>query len=101
MQNKITLLEIKKYLKKKGFVIFKQVKKKNIEKNSLNTLSKTFISCLIIISAFTIFPIVTDFFEKGALASKNFENNSKNNFNKTLNNKNSKLDEDLNIHLFI
>ena len=96
MQNKITLLEIKKYLKKKGFVIFKQVKKKNIEKNSFNSLSRTFISCLIIISAFIILPVVTDFFEKGVLASKNFENNSKNNFNKTLNNKNSKLDEDLN-----
>ena len=75
MQNKITLLEIKKSLKKKGFVIFKQVKKKNIEKNSFNSLSRTFISCLIIISAFIILPVVTDFFEKGVLASKNFENN--------------------------
>ena len=51
---------------------------------------------MIIISAFIIFPVVTDFFEKGALVSKNFENNSKNNFNKTLNDKNFKLDEDLN-----
>ena len=96
MQNKITLLEIKKYLKKKGFIIFKQAKKNDIEQNSINTLSRTFISCLIIISAFTIFPLVTDFIEKGVLVSKNFENNSKNNFNKTLNGKNSKLDEDLN-----
>ena len=96
MQNKITLLEIKKYLKKKRFIIFKQVKNNNIEENSFNTLSRTFISCLIIISAFIIFPVVTDFFEKGALVSKNFENNSKNNFNKTLNDKNFKLDEDLN-----
>ena len=82
MQNKITLLEIKKYLKKKGFIRFKQVKKNNIEKNNFNTLSRTFISCLIIISAFIISPVVTDFIEKGVLVSKNFENNSKNNLTK-------------------
>ena len=51
---------------------------------------------MIIISAFAFLPVITEFAEKGVLVSKNFENNSKNNFDKTLNNKNLKLDDALN-----
>ena len=40
-------------------------------------------------------PIVTEFSGKNALVSKNFENNSKNNFNKTLNKKKLKVDSNL------
>ena len=47
MQKKISILEIKTYLNKKGFI----VKKKEIrtKKNEIDNLSKTFLSRLIII----------------------------------------------------
>ena len=58
--------------------------------------SKTFLSSLIIISIFFITPIFIDYDKKKELYSKDFENNSKNNFNKTLAGKESKVDTDLN-----
>ena len=96
MKNKISISKIKKYLKKKDFIIFKKENINNIKKENFYVLSKTFISSLIIISVFTILPVFTEFVEKGALVSKNFENNSKNNFNKKLNDKNLELDDGVN-----
>ena len=96
MKKIITILEIKKYLKKKKFIIFKQEKKKNLERKSFHVLSRTLLSSLIIISTFIVIPIVLEFAEQKILVSKDFENNSKNNFNKTLNDKNLQLDNGLN-----
>ena len=95
MKNKISSLEIKKYLKKKGFIIFKQNKNISLEKESFRTISRTFLSSLIIILAFIVTPMFLNFATNNTLASKNFENNSKNNFNKTLKDKKLNLDDNL------
>tara|TARA_B110001454_G_C12714896_1_gene432237 strand:- start:1114 stop:2244 length:1131 start_codon:yes stop_codon:yes gene_type:complete len=98
-KNKITFNEIKKYLKEKGFILSKKKNNSNEVKN-LNVLSRTLLSSLIIISIFFVMPIVIKFTNERTLLSKEFKNNSKNNFKKTLDNKNlkklSKLDDDLN-----
>ena len=78
MKNKeFSLLEIKRFLKSKGLIIRKNIyKKKTI---TLNTLSKTFLSSLIIISFFFVLPLAIDLTNKKILFSKNYENNLKNN----------------------
>jgi len=96
MNRKISLLEIKKYFRNKSFILFKQKKKDRLEKESLSVLGRTFLSSLIIISTFVFIPIIIEFTEKDTFVSKNFQNNSKNNFNKKLNNKILNLDDDLN-----
>ena len=92
---KINFSDIRKYLKKKGFVIQKN-NKKIFKDNNIDVLLKTFLSSLIIISVFFISPIFTKFVKERSVYSKDFENNSKNNFKKTLNgkspNKVSKVD---------
>ena len=98
ISKKIKFSDISKYLKKKGFVIKKDVKAKNLGKD-FNSLSKTLLSSLIIISIFFITPIFKKFFEEKSLYSKDFENNSKNKLEKVLDNVNvnklSKVDEGL------
>jgi Bax protein len=94
MRNKqFSLLEIKRFLKKKGLIIRKNInKKKSI---TLDTLSKTFLSSLIIISFFFVLPLAIDLTNKKILFSKNYENTSKNNLNKLLENQDPKLDDGL------
>ncbi|MDC0436230.1 glucosaminidase domain-containing protein [Candidatus Pelagibacter sp.] len=98
-KNKITFNEIKKYIKEKGFILSKK-KNNYLKDNNLNVLSRTFLSSLIIISFFFVMPTIIQFINEKALISKEFKNNSKNNFKKTLDNENitkqSKLDDGLN-----
>ena len=98
ISKKIKFSDINKYLKKKGFVIEKDVKTKKLGKN-FNSLSKTLLSSLIIISIFSVTPIFKKFLEEKSLYSKDFENNSKNKFEKVLDNVNAnklpKVDEGL------
>ena len=98
ISKKIKFSDISKYLKKKGFVIEKDVKTKKLGKN-FNSLSKTLLSSLIIISIFSVTPIFKKFLEEKSLYSKDFENNSKNKFEKVLDNVNAnklpKVDEGL------
>ena len=98
ISKKIKFSDINKYLKKKGFVIEKDVKTKKLGKN-FNSLSKTLLSSLIIISIFSVTPIFKKFLEEKSLYSKDFENNSKNKLEKVLDNVNvnklSKVDEGL------
>ena len=98
ISKKIKFSDISKYLKKKGFVIKKDVKAKNLGKD-FNSLSKTLLSSLIIISIFSVTPIFKKFLEEKSLYSKDFENNSKNKLEKVLDNVNvnklSKVDEGL------
>ena len=68
-RNKISIFEIQKYLKKKGF----NANKKNIDSNSINILSRTFLSSLIIISIFFISPIILEFKKSSLLFSNDFE----------------------------
>jgi Bax protein len=102
-KKKISFREIKKYLRKNDFILLKKnfiLLKKNRE-NSKNTsfeiLSRTLLSSLIIVSIFFILPLFVDFTNKRSLLSKEFENKSKNNLKKVLDNGNlsqlSKVDE--------
>ena len=95
--NKYSLLEVKKFLNKKGFVLSKKIKAIDRQrKNGLGTISRTFLSRLIIISIFTITPLIVDLTSKSAIFSKDFENNSKNNLQRLLENPDLKLDSNLN-----
>ena len=93
-KNRYSIFEIKKFLKNSGFEISKK-KNNQEEKNSFGALSRTFLSSLIIISIFFITPLVIDLSKKNIIFSKNFENNSKNNMKKLLDNGGSKLDDGL------
>ena len=95
-RNKISIFEIQKYLKKKGF----NANKKNIDSNSINILSRTFLSSLIIISIFFISPIILEFKKSSLLFSNDFENKSKNDLVKLLEKKDNKSDE-LRNHKFL
>ena len=95
MEKKISISEIKKYLDKKGFIIKRQ-KKIKTEERGLDNLSRTFLSSLIIISFFFITPLAINLTKEKMILSKDYENNSKNNLKKLLENKETKLDEKLN-----
>ena len=100
-KNRYSILEIKKFLKKKKLAISKKNKINHKEQSSLGNLSRTFLSSLIIISFFFITPLIIDFTKESMIFSKDFENNSKNNMKKLLENQNSKLDDGLNqMYLF-
>ena len=89
-----SISEIKKYLKKKGLKISK--KKIDKKKIDLNPFSRTFLSSLIIISIFYTLPLVINLTDKKNILSNDYENNSKDNLNRLMANKNLKLDEALN-----
>ena len=104
MNKNYSLIEIKKFLQKKGLIITKQYNKKKAHyKNSnIETLTRTFISSLVIISFFVALPIFSNFLDESKNITKEFKNNSKSNFEKTLDNKKiTKIDDELNEkHLF-
>ena len=77
-----SILDIKKYLKIRGFTISK-TKTKTIE---LESLPKTFLSSLIIISIFFITPLAINLSKEKMNLSKDYENTSKNNLKKLLDN---------------
>ena len=82
-KNKISIDEIEKYFQKKKFSISKK-KKNDIKERDLGPVSRTFLSSLVIISIFFITPAILEFAKERKNLSKHFENNSANNFNKTL-----------------
>jgi len=92
----------KKIIIRKKLTMFsgttKYLKKKKIEKkeSGLGNLSRTFLSSLIIISIFFIAPLAINLTKEKMIFSKDFENNSKNNLKKLLENEKIKLDEKLN-----
>ena len=94
MKSKITILEIKRYLKKKGFVITKKIISNNKGKDFGNFV-RTFLASIIIILLFFVSPIVIDLSKQNILFSKDFENNSKNNLKKVLDKQEDKLDDAL------
>jgi len=75
---------------------FKKKDKLKIEKSGLVNLSRTFLSSLIIVSIFFIAPLAINLTKEKMILSKDYENNSKNNLKKLLENKTIKLDEKLN-----
>jgi Bax protein len=92
---KISIFEIKKYLNKKGFIVKKKSNPQKQE-SGIDTLSRTFLSSLIIISIFFIAPLAINLTKEKMIFSKDYENNSKNNLKKLLENKITKLDDELN-----
>ena len=74
--------DIKKFLKTKGFIISKKIKDK--ETIGLESLPKTFLSSLIIISIFFITPLTINLSKEKMNLSKDYENTSKNNLKKLL-----------------
>ena len=103
IKNNFSLSEIKKYLKHKGLTIIKNNKTKKIFKENKNfgSIPRILLCSTIIISFFIIVPSIIDFKNERIILSKEFENNSKDNFKKTLEGKNTnqakKVDEELNI----
>jgi Bax protein len=89
-----SIFEIKKHLNKKGFIIKK--KKLKTQESGLENISRTFLSSLIIISIFFITPLAINLTKEKMIFSKDYENNSKNNLKKLLEDKTAKLDEKLN-----
>jgi Bax protein len=73
-------------------------KKKKIKtrESGIDNLSRTFLSSLIIISIFFIAPLAINLTKEKMIFSKDYENNSKNNLKKLLENETTKLDEKLN-----
>ena len=80
--------KIKKFLKKKNFIIHRQK-----TENNIGTISRTLLSSLIIISFFFVTPLVIDFIKNASLISVDFENNSKNSLKKLLEKKDSELND--------
>ena len=73
-----TILNIKKFLNKKGFTISNR--KKNKEVIDFETLAKTFLTSLIIISIFFITPLAINLIEEKETFSKNYKNTSNKKF---------------------
>ena len=102
-KNNIKLSDIKKYLKYKGLTIIRKNRKRNSSKenNGLGAITQTFLCSILIILFFLILPPIVEFKNKRIIFSKEINNNSKNNFNKTLEEKNkdqeSYIDNELNI----
>ena len=95
-KNKISIAEIKKYLKKKGLEITSIAKKRtNNSRDNLDSLSRTVLCSLVIIGTFFVTPIIFNFVDEQTLLSKDFENNSKNDFKKTLEGLDPDLDNKL------
>ena len=76
--------DIQKYLKVRGFIISKKKQEQNTIE--LESLPKTFLSSLIIISIFFITPLAINLSKEKMNLSKNYENTSKNNLKKLLDN---------------
>ena len=89
-KNNFSIFEIKKYLNKKGFTISKKINSK--KESNIGNIARAFLASLIIIATFFITPIAVDLTKKSMTFSKDFENNSKNNLKKLLDNQNPKLD---------
>ena len=76
--------------------MLKKKSKLKTQESGLDNLSRTFLSSLIIISIFFIAPLAINLTKEKMIFSKDYENNSKNNLKKLLENKTTKLDEKLN-----
>ena len=85
--------QLKRHLKKQYLTVNK---KKQNEDNNTGSIARTLLASLVIISFFSVSPIVVDFTKNKSLISKEFENNSKNNLKKLLKKKENDLDNNVN-----
>ena len=89
----ITIDQIKKYWNKKKFI---KSKKKQNDENNIGSIARTLLASLLIISFFSISPIIIDFTKNKSFITSEFENNSKNNLKKLLEKKGTESDNVLN-----
>jgi Bax protein len=94
MNKKFSILEIKNFLKKKGFVINKK-KEKTKQESGFGSLLQTLLTSLIIISIFFITPLVIDLTKQSKIFSKDFENELKINKKRLIEIADLKLDVEL------
>jgi Bax protein len=90
-KKKLSLSQVKDFLLKRGLVI-KSKSKNNFLSSGFKSIYFTSLSSLFIILFFCTVPVLIDFKENKIIASKEIENNSKNNFKKVLE---KKTDENL------
>ena len=86
----ISILEIKNFLQKKGFVVSKK------KENNYGSLTRTFLTSLIIMSFFFISPLINDLRKQSKVLSKSFENDSKKDLKKLIKDEDLALDDKLN-----
>ncbi len=103
INKRFTLIDIKKYLQKKGLTISKKINRKDnfTTPKNLDSILRTILCSSAIILFFFTMPIIVQFVNESNLITKEFNNNSKNNFKKTLTKKTenevlSRIDESLN-----
>ncbi len=98
-KNRITFNQIKEYLNEKGLMLRKKKRKNFFKNDSLNSLARTFLSSIIIISIFYVIPVFIEFKNERKSIFQEFKNDSKSIFTNTLKNKDlkklSKLDKEL------
>ncbi len=98
-KNRITFNQIKEYLNEKGLMLRKKKRNNFFKNDSLNSLARTFLSSIIIISIFYVIPVFIEFKNERKSIFQEFKNDSKSIFTNTLKNKDlkklSKLDEEL------
>ena len=97
MKKKFSSDQIKKYFYKKYLTTSK---KKQNTKNNVGSIARSLLASFLIISFFSISPIIIEFKKKMSFVSTEFENNSKNDLKKLLEKKNLELDTALN-HEFL
>jgi Bax protein len=91
MKKKISILEVKNFLKKNGLVINNK-KNKKLE-NSFKSLAQTFLTSVIIISIFFITPLVIDFRKQNIIFSKDSDNKSEKKIKQLIENQDRRLDQ--------
>jgi len=97
MKKKFSFDQIRKYFHKQYLTI--STKKQNT-KNNFGSIVRTLLASLLIISFFSISPIIIEFTKNASLVSAEFENNSKNDLKKLLEKKSFESDTALN-HKFL
>ena len=93
MKKKISIDQKKRYFQKKYLIINK---KKQNKENSIGSIVRTFLASLLMISFFSISPILIEFKKNTSVTSSDYGNNSKNDLNKLLEKKDIESDNILN-----
>ena len=94
MKKKLFIInQIKRYFNKK-YSIIKKTKKK--EESGIGSIARTILASLIIMSFFTISPIIIDFTKNTSFTSAEFKNNSKNDLKRLLEKRDVNSDNALN-----
>jgi len=96
-KKKFLINQIKKYFKKEYLI---SNKKRQNEENNIGNIARTLLASLLVISFFSISPIIIEFTKNTSFISTNIENNSKNDLKKLLEKRNIESDNALN-HKFL